>query len=497
MMSDDMKLVREYAECGSEQAFSKLVSQHINLVYSVALRQVRDTHLAEEIAQAVFIILARKAKSLNADTVLSGWLCRTARYVSADTLKMLRRRQIREQEAHMQSRLNENEPEAWTHIAPILDDALGSLGQKDHDAVILRYFERKDLREVGAALGMKEDAARMRVNRGLEKLRKFFSRKGVTLSVSAIAASVAANSVQAAPCALSAATVGAALSGTTVTTAAAIAAAKTIAMTALQKTIITATVVVLAGAGIYEARQAAQLHDQNQTLRQQHASLNEQIQMLQRERDEATNQLARIRNQGDLIAGDKADLLKLRAEIARLKSDSRELALLKAAAAANTNDLTEGVMRSWIARTVDLQKRIDQRPGTNIPEFAFLTPIDWLDIAKDVSMETDMDVDKAVQMLGANAKNRFAGLTRDALIEFLKTNNGELPTGMNQLKPFFSIPAEDAVLERYELLQCGNVNKLTELDRNFRLIAEKRTAPIGSGIPIVQIGMQGFIRTGQ
>jgi RNA polymerase sigma factor (sigma-70 family) len=216
MMSEDMRLVREYAETGSEQAFATVVSRHINLVYSVALRQVRDPHLAEEITQGVFIILARKAKSLGADTILSGWLCRTARYASADAIKIQRRRQAREQEAHMQSMLNENDPEAWMHVAPILDDALGSLGKQDHDAVVLRYLEGKDLREVGAALGMKEDAARMRVNRGLEKLRKFFSRKGVTLSAAVIAASVAANSVHAAPAGLAASTVGVAVKGTAI-----------------------------------------------------------------------------------------------------------------------------------------------------------------------------------------------------------------------------------------------------------------------------------------
>ncbi len=102
MTGDDMGLVWEYAERGSEQAFALLVSRHINLVYSVAFRQVHDPHLAEEISQAVFLILARKANSLRANTILSGWLCRTARFVSADVLKARRRRQIREQEAQMQ-----------------------------------------------------------------------------------------------------------------------------------------------------------------------------------------------------------------------------------------------------------------------------------------------------------------------------------------------------------------------------------------------------------
>src|SRR5213595_4125100 len=113
MMIEDMELVRQYARCKSEEAFATLVSRHINLVYSVALRQVRDQHLAEEIMQAVFIILARKAASLGPKTILPGWLCRTARYASANALTIQRRRQRREQEAHLQSILNESEPSAW------------------------------------------------------------------------------------------------------------------------------------------------------------------------------------------------------------------------------------------------------------------------------------------------------------------------------------------------------------------------------------------------
>src|ERR1035441_1254367 len=106
MTSDDMALVQEYAQSNAEQAFATLVSRHVNLVYSVALRQVHDPNLAEEITQAVFIILTRKAKSLSPKTILSGWLCRTARYVSGRALRTERRRQFREREAHMQSTLD-------------------------------------------------------------------------------------------------------------------------------------------------------------------------------------------------------------------------------------------------------------------------------------------------------------------------------------------------------------------------------------------------------
>ena len=204
-MNDDLTLLREYAKSNSEEAFAALVSRHVNLVYSVALRQVRDPHLAGEITQAVFIILARKADVLGQKTILSGWLCRTARYASANALTIQRRRQRREQEAHMQSILNEAEPmheETWQQIAPLLDGALGQLGQKDHDAIVLRFFEDRNFKEVGAALGASEDAAKMRVNRALEKLRKFFTKRGVSSTTAIIAGAILTNSVQAAPVAL-------------------------------------------------------------------------------------------------------------------------------------------------------------------------------------------------------------------------------------------------------------------------------------------------------
>jgi len=201
-MNDDLALLRDYARRNSEEAFAALVSRHVNLVYSVALRQVRDAHLAEEITQAVFIILARKAGALGPKTILSGWLCRTARYASANALTIQRRRQHREQEAYMQSLANETEPELWPQIAPLLETAMEKLGQKDHDALVLRFFEGRNFREIGAALGASEDAAKMRVNRALDKLRTFFTKRGVASTTAIIAGAISANSVQAAPVAL-------------------------------------------------------------------------------------------------------------------------------------------------------------------------------------------------------------------------------------------------------------------------------------------------------
>jgi uncharacterized protein (TIGR03435 family) len=257
MLNDDIALLRDYARNNSEEAFAALVSRHVNLVYSVALRSVRDAHLAGEITQAVFIILARKADSLGDKTILPGWLCRTARYASANALTIQRRRQQREQEAYMQSTLNEaaNEPaheETWNQIAPLLDGAMEQLGQKDHDALVLRFFENKSFAEVGATLGASEDAAKMRVNRALEKLRKFFTKRGVSSTTAIIAGTISANSVQAAPVALAksvtavAIAKGAAASGSTITL---IKGALKIMAWTKAKTAIVAGAVVLLAAG--------------------------------------------------------------------------------------------------------------------------------------------------------------------------------------------------------------------------------------------------------
>ena len=219
---DDHQLLADFARANSEAAFAALVQRHVNLVYSVALRSVGNAHAAEEVSQAVFIILAQKAKTLSPKIILSGWLYQTTRLTAANFLRGEIRRQQRESEAYMQSTLNEPDANVWPQIAPLLDDALGKLGERDRNAIVLRFFENKNLRDVGVALGASEDAAKMRVNRALEKLRKIFGKRGISLTMAIIAGAVSANSVQAAPVGLvvtvtAAAAKGAAISGSTLT----------------------------------------------------------------------------------------------------------------------------------------------------------------------------------------------------------------------------------------------------------------------------------------
>ena len=213
---DDNDLLRQYAEQNSEAAFAALVARHVDKVYSVALRHTRNAHAAEEITQAVFVILTRKANKLSQHAVLSGWLYETARLTAVTFIRSEIRRTHREQEAHMQTALNKNDDETWPHIAPLLDDALARLSAADRHAIVLRYFDGKSLGEVGAAMGASEDAAKKRVTRAVEKLRGFFTKRGVTLTATVLTAAISANSVQAAPLGLAAAVTAAAAKGTVV-----------------------------------------------------------------------------------------------------------------------------------------------------------------------------------------------------------------------------------------------------------------------------------------
>jgi RNA polymerase sigma factor (sigma-70 family) len=221
--ANDMDLVREYARDHSEPAFAGLVQRHINLVYSVALRCTGNSGDAQDVTQAVFIILARKAASLRERTVLTGWLYETTRFTAARFIRTRVRRQIREQEAYMQSSLNEPDTDGvWRQLSPLLEEAMTQLGEKDRALLARRFFENKSGAETAAALGIQEWAVHKRTARAVEKLRTFFSRRGVSVSAGVLIAAISANSLQAAPAGLAvtvaaAAAKSAAVSGSTLT----------------------------------------------------------------------------------------------------------------------------------------------------------------------------------------------------------------------------------------------------------------------------------------
>jgi RNA polymerase sigma factor (sigma-70 family) len=252
---DDIDLLRQYTEQNSEQAFAALVSRHVNKVYSVALRHTRNPNQAEEITQAVFVVFANKSRHLGKGVVLSGWLCKTARLTAMTFIRSEIRRARREQEAHMQNALNETETDVWPQIAPLLDAAMANLSEADYHAVVLRFFDGKSMKEVGAALGASEDAAKMRLNRAVEKLRGFFIKRGVVVPATVLTAAISANSVQAAPAVLAmTATAVAFANGATasVSTLTLIKGAlKVMAWTKTKTTIVVSVVVVLAaGTGL-------------------------------------------------------------------------------------------------------------------------------------------------------------------------------------------------------------------------------------------------------
>jgi RNA polymerase sigma factor (sigma-70 family) len=195
----DMELLRQYADRNSDEAFAALVTRHVNMVYSAALRKTGNADAAGEITQAVFIILAKKAGRLSQRTILSGWLYQTTRLTAANFLRTEIRRVRREQEAYMQSLANETESDAWLQMAPLLEDAMGQLGEKDRNAIALRFFEGKSFQEIGAAFGASENAAKKRVAHALEKLHRYFSKHGVSSTTAIIAGAISANSAHAAP----------------------------------------------------------------------------------------------------------------------------------------------------------------------------------------------------------------------------------------------------------------------------------------------------------
>jgi len=201
---NDTRLLREFAENGSETAFTSLVNRHLDLVYSAALRRLGDAHAAQDLTQAVFCLLAQKAGRLGPEAVLVAWLHRAVCLAAAKHWRTEYRRRRHELEVARRPPESSAQDPDWMELAPLLDDALNQLADPDRLALLLRFFQGKPFNEVGQALGLTEDAAGMRVNRALDRLRQVFPRDPVVglVTTSTLGVWLTEHGVEAAPLAL-------------------------------------------------------------------------------------------------------------------------------------------------------------------------------------------------------------------------------------------------------------------------------------------------------
>lgn len=196
---DDDELLSEYCRDGSEAAFTELVDRHMKLVYSTALRRVGgDSHLAKDVAQQVFSALARKASTLRKRGALVGWLYTSTRFAAADVVRSEKKRQAHELEAQSMSEPpGPGTSEMWHRVGPILEQVMGELDSRDQQAILLRYFEGRPFADIGRKLSLSENAARMRVERALDKMHALLSRHGIASTTAALASVLTSNAVSA------------------------------------------------------------------------------------------------------------------------------------------------------------------------------------------------------------------------------------------------------------------------------------------------------------
>jgi RNA polymerase sigma factor (sigma-70 family) len=339
-MKADATLLADYARQRDEAAFAELVRRHVNFVYAAALRQVNgDVHLAQDATQLVFTDLARKARSLAGHQLLAGWLFNSARYAAANLVRGARRRQEREKAAQLMQTIDAPGPDDalhWERVRPVLDEALGELNERDREAILLRFLQNRDYAAIGARLALSDNAARMCVDRALDKLRTVLARRGVTSTAAALGAVLATQAAVAAPAGLAATvTSGALATGGTV-------AAVTTFMNLTKLHLGLAGAVALAGGGL-----ALQQERVNTQLRAELAALPAVVPAAEIDRQRAANrELAQQAAETEALAVDWEQLQReataLQARQAEINHQARETAeQTRAARAAETFSMSE------------------------------------------------------------------------------------------------------------------------------------------------------------
>jgi len=485
-MTHDEQLLRQYTEERSESAFGELVTRYIDLVYSAALRVVNgDAHLAQDVTQTVFIDLARKARSLPRGVVLAGWLHRHTCYTAATAVRTERRRRTREQTAMEMRALDDNTASPWERIAPYLDEGLNELNSSDRHALVLRFLKRQDFRAVGAALGISEDSAQKRVSRALEKLRGVLSRRGVTLTATALTSVLATQAVTAAPAGLAVTVTAASLTvatqtGTTLTLL------KLMAATKLKAGILGAIIVAsIATPLVIQDRAQARLRDQDEASRQQA----DQLARLQKEYGRLSNLLTRTESSQTLPNKQFNEVLRLRGEVGRLQAAVQELAGPKTNEPLSREEVLTSMRQLYLDRMNRLKQLFAANPGEAVPELHYLTDREWLELVTYDHHRLDPDNSRALSSARNKAQHYFAmSILDDALRKFGKNNNGQFPTDLSQLVPYFKSPVDASVLQRWSILPTSSLPSGMRVDEDW-VITQK--APVNAALDQrVVVGMK-------
>lgn len=340
-MSETRELLAEYARSGSESAFEEVVGRYLNLVYSTALRMVNgDAPTAEDVAQRVFTDLAKMAGSMPMDVMLGGWLHRHTCFLARKALRGERRRKAREQQAAEMNDFEDHAAMNLVAMAPILDEAINQLGSEDRQAIVLRYFEQRDFRSVGTALGSNEEAARKRVNRAVDKLRTLLQRRGVTLSTATLGTALGTGIITAAPAGLVGVISSAALSTAAVGGGTALTLLHIMAMTKIQGGIIAGIAVALAIPLVMQYRAQQELREENASLR----ATVQRVEALVADNERLSNLVARSSQPTPTLPASKEqfnELMKLRGEVGVLRKNANEVeSITKAGTASPLSGIT-------------------------------------------------------------------------------------------------------------------------------------------------------------
>ncbi len=423
--ASDAELLRLYSRHSSQEAFAALVARHLGLVHAAALRQVRSPDLARDVAQAVFIELARDAEKLRPDCVLPAWLHTATRRRAIDLIRAEARRKRREEIACAAALDPDGRHDRATcmdsELLSRIDEALSRLPAADREALILRFFSGQSLREVGQRFGLSENAAQKRVERALERLRATL-RVGGAGGAGGFGAWLSANAAPLAPAGLAPAIACTALSTKTALATGAFASA--LLMTTTQKTLVVIGLALAAGIGAFQYHNAENLRRELDDRASRHAN-------------ETRAWTARL----DAL---EAENRRLRAEAGGSQAALHEI---KADAA----DPAIAAMSAWFERLQNLKDHLAAHPEATTPEMSLLTNDDWLDASK-AELKTERDYRRAAANLRSQADQRFQPLMQEALRAFEKANAGSFPTDLAQLLPYLENPVDPRMLERWTIL---------------------------------------------